>query len=126
MRRVHFEMDCITVYHRIVSTMFQDGIVNAGRLYVLHVFTQTYCAQYPDRVCEFWTAYYRVVEGLRYVPSLTNQQQGNLTNEMTESNIHQSIRKQDTKRNNQSTPSSSFSKKQRQESRDSHFIRHVT
>ena len=83
MRRVHFEMDCITVYHRIVSTMFQDGIVNAGRLYVLHVFTQTYCTQYPDRVCEFWTAYYRVVEGLRYVPSLTNQQQGNLTNEMT-------------------------------------------
>ena len=105
MRRVHFEMDCITVYHIIVSTMFQDGIVNAGRLYVVYVFTQTYCAQYPDRVCEFWTAYNRVVEGLRCVPSSTNHQQGNLTNDMTESSIHQSIRKQDTKRNNQSTPS---------------------
>ena len=46
MRRVHFEMDCVTVYHRIVSTMFEDGIVNADRLYVLYVFTQTYCAEY--------------------------------------------------------------------------------
>jgi hypothetical protein len=145
MRRVHFEMDCITVYHiivstmfqdgivnagrlyvvyllsllfrerrlcidgvdwlflfascflinwwildsAIVSTMFQDGIVNAGRLYVVYVFTQIYCAQYPDRVCEFWTAYNRVVEGLRCVPTSTNHQQGNLTNDMAESSIHQ-------------------------------------
>ena len=37
MRRVHFEMDCVTVYHRIVSTMLEDGIVNAVRLYVLYV-----------------------------------------------------------------------------------------
>jgi hypothetical protein len=49
MRRVHIEMDCVTVYHRIVSTIFEDGIVNAGRLYV---FTQTYCAHYPDRACD--------------------------------------------------------------------------
>ena len=26
-------MDCVTVYHRIVSTMFEDGLVNAGRLW---------------------------------------------------------------------------------------------
>ena len=61
--------------------MFEDGIVNAGRLYVLYVFTQTYCAQYPDRACDIWTAYNRVVEGLRCVPSSTNQQPGNLTNQ---------------------------------------------
>ena len=40
------------------------------------------------------------------------------------------IGKQDTKRNNQSTPSiqslRSIKKKQRRESRDSHFLRHVT
>jgi hypothetical protein len=69
MRRIHFEMDCVTVYHRIVSTMFEDGIVDADRLYVLYVFTQTYCAEYKDRDCDIWTAYNRVVEGLRCVPS---------------------------------------------------------
>ena len=61
MRRIHFEMDCVTVYHRIVSTMFEDGIVDADRLYVLYVFTQTYCAEYKDRDCDIWTAYNRVV-----------------------------------------------------------------
>jgi len=73
MGRVHFEMDCVTVYHRIVSTMFEDGIVNAGRLYVLYVFTQIYCAQYPDRACDIWTAYNRVVEGLRCVQPINTQ-----------------------------------------------------
>ena len=42
MRRVHFEMDCVIVYHRIGWTMFEDGIVNAGRLDVMYVLTQTY------------------------------------------------------------------------------------
>jgi hypothetical protein len=55
-------------------TMFQDGIVNAGRLYVVYVFTQTYCAQYRNRVCDTWTAYNRVIEGMRCIPSSTNQQ----------------------------------------------------
>jgi hypothetical protein len=32
MRRAYIEMDCVTVYHRIVSTMFEDAMVNAGRL----------------------------------------------------------------------------------------------
>jgi hypothetical protein len=67
MRRVHFEMDFVTVYHRIVSTMLEDGIVNAGRLYVLYVFTQTHCAEYKDRACDIWTAYNRVVEGMKCV-----------------------------------------------------------
>ncbi len=74
MRRVQFEMDCVTVYHIIVSTMFEDGIVNAGRRYVLYVFTQTYCAQYPDRARDIWTAYDRVLEGLRCVQPINSQE----------------------------------------------------
>jgi len=70
-------MDCVTVYHRIVSTMFEDDIVNVGRLYALYVFTQTYCAQYPHRACDIWTAYNRVVEGLRCVQPINSQK--NLT-----------------------------------------------
>jgi hypothetical protein len=36
--------------------MFEDGEVNAGLLYVLFVFTQTYFAEYKDRDCDVWTA----------------------------------------------------------------------
>ena len=81
MQRAYFEMDCVTVYHRIVSTMFEDGIVNAGRLDLLYVFTHTYCAQYPDQACDNWTAYIRVVEGIRCFIVPNNQQLGNLTNQ---------------------------------------------
>ena len=64
--------------------------------------------------------------------NVSNQQPGNLTNEMTESSIHQQIRtqekepirKQDTKRNNQWTPS--IQSLHSMKSRDSYFIRHVT
>ena len=66
-------MDSLGVYERIVLAMFEDGEVNAGRLYVLYVFTQTYCAEYQDRACDIWTACNREVEGLRCVPSSTNQ-----------------------------------------------------
>ena len=126
-------MDCVTVYHRIVSTMFEDGIVNAGRLYVLYVFTQIYYAQYPDRACDIWTAYNWVLEGLRCVTSsarksdqsevaisgrLANQKPGKRTNQKAEYKKKQPIDSIDTK--------FSYYKKQRQESRDSHFIPHVT
>jgi hypothetical protein len=36
--------------------MFEDGEVNAGLLYVLFVFTQTYFAEYKDWACDVWTA----------------------------------------------------------------------
>jgi hypothetical protein len=36
--------------------MFEDEEVNAGLLYVLYVFTQTYRAEYKDRTCDVWTA----------------------------------------------------------------------
>ena len=135
MRRVHFEMDCVTVYHRIESTMFEDGIVNAGRLYVLYVFTQTYCAQYTDRACDIWTAYNRVVEGLRCV--VFHRQP--ISSQEIRSRHFWSISQSEARKKNQSeagfkkkqpidsiNTKYSFYEKQRQESRDSHFIRHVT
>ena len=36
--------------------MFENGEVNAGLLYVLFLFTQTYRAEYNDRACDVWTA----------------------------------------------------------------------
>ena len=80
--------------------------------------SRRYCAQYPDRACDIWTAYNRVLEGLRCVPSSTNQQPGKRTNQKAGCKKKQPIDSIDTK--------SSFYKKQRQDSRDSHFIQHVT
>ena len=57
-------MDSVRVYERIVSTMFEDGVMNPGRLYVLHVFTQAYCAEFQDRASDIWRIYDRVVSGL--------------------------------------------------------------
>jgi hypothetical protein len=53
----------LRVYKRIVFAIIEDGEVNPGRLYVLYVLIQTYCAEYKDRACDIWTAYNRVVEG---------------------------------------------------------------
>jgi hypothetical protein len=39
--------------------MFEDREVNAGLLYALYVFTQTYCAEYKDQACDVWTTYNR-------------------------------------------------------------------
>ena len=45
--------------------------VNAGRLYVLYVFTQSYCVQYPDRVSDIWRIY----------DQITNQSNGRIFNQ---------------------------------------------
>ena len=68
---------------------------------------------FSRRVSSFWffLRYNRVVEGLRCVPSSTNEQPGNLTNQKSPfptdqpiiSQEKEPIRKHDTKRNNQST-----------------------
>ena len=88
-----FYMECVTVYHIIVSTMIEDGIVNAGWLYVLYVFTQSYCAQYPDRTSDIWRIYDQITnqsngrnfnqwDGRIQCPS-TNQKPGERTNQKT-------------------------------------------
>ena len=57
---------------QIVLAMFEDGEVNAELLYVLFVFTQTYCAEYTDLASDVWTACNR--SGRRIVMcSIVNQ-----------------------------------------------------
>ena len=87
-----------------------------------------------NRFC--FLRYNRVVEGLRCVPSSSNQQPENLTKQTFpfpadypfRSQEKEPIRKRDAKRNNQSTPSkqSLHSIKGRDKKADSHFIRQVT
>ena len=98
-----FYMECATLYYRIVSTMFEDGkwmLVDC-----MYCMSLRKVIVYSIRI-EFRTF------GEFTIRSPTNQMAGFLTNEMAESIVHQPIRsqekelirKQDTQRNNQSTP----------------------
>lgn len=53
----YIEMDDISlqIYERIVSTLFNDGIINSGRL--LYVFTRKLCRQNPAYAERLWSIY---------------------------------------------------------------------
>ena len=53
-------MDSVRVYQQIVSSMFEDGLINTGRLVVLYRFTKRYCEQVPDKAQEIWSIYNRL------------------------------------------------------------------
>ena len=55
-------MDSVRVYQQIVSSMFEDGLMNPGRLVVLYRFTQSYCEQIPDKAQEIWNVYNRLIQ----------------------------------------------------------------
>jgi len=55
-------MDSVTVYQQIVSSMFEDGLINTGRLVVLYRFTKQYCEQVPDKAQEIWNIYNRLIQ----------------------------------------------------------------
>ena len=53
------KMDEITlqIYERIVSTLFNDGIINPGRLLTLYLFTRKLCRQNPVYAQRMWLRY---------------------------------------------------------------------
>ena len=53
------KMDEITlqIYERIVSTLFNDGIINPGRLLTLYLFTRKLCRQNPVYAQRMWLIY---------------------------------------------------------------------
>ena len=98
--------------HGVCNSMLQNRInyvwrrqVNAGRLYVLYVFTQSYCVQYPDRVSDIWRIY----------DQITNQSNGRIFNQWN-GRIHcPSTNQKPGKRINQKT---GYTKKQPIDSTD--------
>lgn len=56
------------IFERVVSTLFNDGVVNFGRLLTLFVFTRELCRKYPDDAQRLWCVYQRAIDGLT-IPS---------------------------------------------------------
>lgn len=57
-------MDDITlqIYERVVSTLFNDGIINPGRLLTLYLFTRKLCRQNPAYAQRIWSIYTQTLQ----------------------------------------------------------------
>jgi hypothetical protein len=58
--------DRVQTYRRIVSTMFNDGVINMGRVLVLFASTSQMGQQYPTDARKFWDIYHAVLKGSEY------------------------------------------------------------
>ena len=82
--RYHSDMDNdrVQTYRRIVSTMFNDGVINMGRVLVLFAFTSQMGQQYGWK---FWDIYHAFLKGQNTNTSIdrssTNQNRGKGTNQ---------------------------------------------
>ena len=61
---LYVEMDDITlqIYERVVSTLFNDGIINPGRLLTLYLFTKKLCRRHPTYAQRMWLIYLKTLE----------------------------------------------------------------
>jgi hypothetical protein len=50
----------------VASTMFNDGVINMGRVLVLFAFTSQMGQQYPTDAWKFWDIYHAVLKGTEY------------------------------------------------------------
>jgi len=66
--RYHSDMenDRVQTYRRIASTMFNDGVINMGRVLVLFAFTNQMGQQYSTNAWKFWNIYHAVLKGTEY------------------------------------------------------------
>ena len=66
--RYHSDMDNdrVQTYGRIVSTMFDDGVINMGRVLVLFAFTSQMGQQYLTDAWKFWDICHAVLKGTEY------------------------------------------------------------
>lgn len=56
-------MDDITlqIYERVDSTLFNDGIINPGRLLTLYLFTKKLCRRHPAYAHGMWLIYLKTL-----------------------------------------------------------------
>ena len=54
------------MYDRIVSTLFNDGVVKFGRILTLFVSARKLCKKYPDYTQRLWCIYHRTVDSLNF------------------------------------------------------------
>ena len=58
--------DRVQTYRRNASTMFNDGVINVGRVPVLFAFTSQTGQQYHTDAWKFWDIYHTVLKGTKY------------------------------------------------------------
>ena len=65
--------------------MFNDGVINMGRVLVLFAFTSQMVQQYPTNAWKFWDIYHAFLKGQNTNTSIdrssTNQNRGKGTNQ---------------------------------------------
>jgi hypothetical protein len=68
--RYHSDMDNdrVQTYRRIASTMFNDGVINIGRVLVLFAFTSQMGQQYPSDAWKFWDIYHAILKSIAHPP----------------------------------------------------------
>jgi hypothetical protein len=66
--RYHSDMenDRVQTYRRIASAMFNDGVINMGRVLVLFAFTNQMGQQYPMDAWRLWDIYHTVLKRTEY------------------------------------------------------------
>ena len=79
------ENDRVQTYRRIASTMFNEGVINMGRILVLFAFTSQMGQQYPMDALKFGTFTILFLQGQNTNTSIdrsfTNQNRGKETNQ---------------------------------------------
>ena len=60
------ENDRVQRHRRIASTMFNEDVINMGRVLVLFAFTSQMGKQYPTDAWRFWDIYHTVLKGTEY------------------------------------------------------------
>ena len=56
----------VQTHRRIAFSMFNDGVINMGRVLVLFAFTSQMIQQYPTDPWKFWYIYHTVLKGTEY------------------------------------------------------------
>lgn len=52
------------IFERVVSTLFNDGVVNFGRILTPFVFTRGLCRKYPNDAQRLWCVYQTAIDAL--------------------------------------------------------------
>ena len=79
--------------------MFNDGVINMGRVLVLFGFTCQMRQQYPTDAWKFWDIYHAVLKGTEYEyfnRSLIHQNRGKGTNQKVP--LHKQLTNRNTER----------------------------
>ena len=56
----------VRIYQRVVESLFDDGIINMGRVLTLFVYTRQFCHQNPQHTDRIWEMYRQALKGTGY------------------------------------------------------------